>query len=161
MSALLSKLEQRPISYLILAYAVAFVPTTALGYLFRVVLNIQRTHLVSRSAADAYENAIGAVTIGPVIETLMMVFVFFILRFFLKTRVTLVAASAIIWALLHSLSDWSWGLLIFWPFCVFSFTFLFWDQKRRTKALLMTMVLHAMFNAVGALNLLFEASALK
>jgi membrane protease YdiL (CAAX protease family) len=60
------------------------------------------------------------VIIGPLLETLLMGGGLWILSFITKRQVLLAVISAFIWAVMHSLFAPVWGLVVMWPFFVFS-----------------------------------------
>lgn len=66
------------------------------------------------------------------------------------------AASALLWALLHSISVPIWGLGVFWPFFVFSICYLNWEKKSQLDAIRMTASLHALHNVGPALVVTFH-----
>jgi len=91
--------------------------------------------------------------LSPLVETLLMLGLFFVLRFFVRKPANLVILSTLLWAGLHSLLAPVWGLGVFWPFLVFSICFLTWEKRSRTHALGMTASLHALHNLAPAILL--------
>ncbi len=94
--------------------------------------------------------------ISPIIETLLMSFIFFILSFFTKSKLTLTIVSTIIWAILHSLLSPAWGLIIGWPFFVFSCAYLTWRTKSWGKAIWVTACIHMLQNLLPSIAILFS-----
>src|SRR5262245_15852357 len=68
-----------------------------------------------------------AVVFAPPVETLLMIPVLAFIRLVVKDRVSVALFSAAIWAGLHSLTSLYWGIVVFFPFFVFSMCFLSWD----------------------------------
>ena len=69
------------------------------------------------------------VVFAPVVETLIMAAV---LELLLRLRVPAAVAillSAVGWAVAHSLQALGWGLVIWWPFLIFSTLFVVWRQR--------------------------------
>ena len=68
------------------------------------------------------------VVLSPVVETLAMAG---ILAIFLKflTKPQAILASAATWGCLHSLVASAWGLIVWWPFIIFSTIYLAWRQR--------------------------------
>jgi hypothetical protein len=62
-----------------------------------------------------------------------------------------VISSAIGWGMLHSLAAPSWGLIIWWPFLVFSTLFVAWRGRSLALAFLIPMTVHALQNLPPAL----------
>lgn len=91
---------------------------------------------------------------APVVETLIMAF---FLELMLRLRIppaVAVGASAIGWGLAHSYQAIAWGLVIWWPFLIFSTLYVVWRERSYLWALLIPMAVHALNNLVPALTLL-------
>lgn len=97
------------------------------------------------------ELLIGIVIIGPPMETLLMGPVLWVLSRITKRQVRLAALSALVWAGLHSLSAPAWGLGVFWPFFVFSCSYLAWRRRAWWRAILVTSCVHAFQNTLPAI----------
>jgi hypothetical protein len=98
---------------------------------------------------------IGICVFSPLIETLVMMAVFFVLRRLVKSLPYVAMLSAVVWAILHSLNAPAWGLVIFWPFLIFSICYLTWETRSKWQAFAMTASLHALHNAAPGLLLVF------
>ena len=90
------------------------------------------------------------VILAPVIETLIMGAVLLLLLRFLRPEIA-VAVSAIGWAVAHSFLVPIWGLVIWWPFLVFSILFVTWRQQSMLLAFLIPACVHALQNLLPAL----------
>lgn len=90
------------------------------------------------------------VLFSPIFETLIMGGVLLVLLRFL-TPTWAVVASAIAWGGLHSLAAPVWGLIIWWPFLVFSTLFVAWRGRSLTLAFVMPMTVHMLQNLPPAL----------
>ena len=90
------------------------------------------------------------VVISPVLETLIMGGVLSILLRFLPPAWA-VAASALGWGIAHSIAAPIWGLIIWWPFLVFSTQFVTWRQRSLWLAFAVPMLTHALQNLGPAL----------
>jgi hypothetical protein len=86
--------------------------------------------------------------IGPASETLLMSFILWLLSFFTKRIVLLAVISALIWAALHSLAVPVWGLVVFWPFFIFSCSYLAWRQKAWWRAVWVSCCVHMFQNFI-------------
>jgi hypothetical protein len=93
------------------------------------------------------------VLFAPILETLVMVPPLLILNRLLGPAPAAVL-SAIGWGIVHSLQASIWGLVIWWPFFVFSVIILVWRKKSLMTGMLIVMAIHGMQNAVPALVLL-------
>jgi len=89
----------------------------------------------------------------PVVETLLMAIVIFALQRAALRPTWVPWVSALIWAVLHSLAEPTWGLGIFWSFVIFSLCFVTWVKKSWWLAIAMTAMLHALHNLFPALLL--------
>jgi hypothetical protein len=85
---------------------------------------------------------------GPAIETLLLAFTLWLLSFFAKRKVVLALVSALIWAGLHSLAAPAWGLVVFWPFFVFSCSYLAWRERSWGRAVWVTFCIHVFQNVL-------------
>jgi membrane protease YdiL (CAAX protease family) len=90
------------------------------------------------------------VVVAPLLETLIMAGVLLVLRRFLGFGPAVVV-SALLWAVAHSLSAPIWGLVVWWPFLVFSAGFLVWRRFGLVTAIAIVTVAHAMQNGTGIL----------
>ena len=86
------------------------------------------------------------VIFGPLLETLLMGGVLWILSHITKRQVMLAVISAFIWAVLQSLFAWAWGIVIIWPFFIFSCSYLAWRKRSWWHAVLITSSVHAFQN---------------
>jgi len=87
---------------------------------------------------------------APVTETLIMALVLTVLaRFIPATAAVLV--SALLWGIAHSLQAPAWGLIIWWPFLIFSTLFLVWRQRGILIGLAVAATAHALQNLGPAL----------
>ncbi len=89
--------------------------------------------------------------VGPAIETLLLSLTLWLLSFFTKRKVVLALLSALIWAGLHSLAAPAWGLVVFWPFFVFSCSYLAWREKSWGHAVWVTFCIHVFQNVLPAI----------
>ena len=68
------------------------------------------------------------VVFAPLLETLIMAgFLSLLLRFMPPAAAILVSAAG--WAIAHSLQAVGWGLVIWWPFLIFSTLYVVWRQR--------------------------------
>ena len=139
-----------PVRYLALAWLTTFVPALLLSA------------LVSSVAGEAAQPdfPFGSWTIfalvvifAPISETLIMGTVLLILRQFLSPAATVVL-SALGWGVAHSLAARAWGLVIWWPFLIFSTVFLVWRERGLLQAFAIVSLLHALHNLLPAIGLL-------
>jgi hypothetical protein len=133
--------------------------SVAVGWLMAFPLSIAIAALVyalSPAAEGPQFNVDGTlavvmlVGVSPVLETLIMGGVLSLLLRFLQPRWAILA-SAMGWGVAHSLAAPIWGLIIWWPFLIFSTQFVTWRQRSLGLALAVPMLTHALQNLAPAL----------
>ena len=97
------------------------------------------------------------VVFAPFVETLIMGAVLLLLTTVLRAEWA-VLVSAIGWGIAHSLAAPVWGLIIWWPFLIFSTLFLTWRKRSLLLAFLVPMGAHACQNLLPALLIAFGVS---
>lgn len=95
----------------------------------------------------------GVVLFAPLFETLLMTPPVLILNRFFGPSVA-IAGSSLLWGIAHSLASPRWGLVIWWPFLIFSAVLLAWRGKGIWKAILTVAAAHALHNLLPGLMLL-------
>ncbi|MEO7411702.1 MAG: hypothetical protein ABIU10_10385 [Sphingomicrobium sp.] len=93
------------------------------------------------------------VVMAPLIETLIMAAILEILLLALPRRWA-IATSSIGWGIAHSLVAVAWGLVIWWPFLIFSTLYVIWRGQGRVQAIAIVFAVHALNNLGPALLLL-------
>ena len=96
------------------------------------------------------------VLFSPVVETLIMAAVIELALLALSPAVA-VLLSAIGWGIAHSLAAPAWGLVIWWPFLIFSTLYVTWRGEGRGQAIAIVAAAHALNNLGPALLLLRSA----
>ena len=139
-------------------------PTSALrsiavGWLMAFPASILLAALIHLIAPDAKTPefpitglpAIGLIVLfSPIVETLIMGSVLLLLLKFLSpTRAVIV--SAIGWGMVHSIAAPIWGLIIWWPFLIFSTLFVAWRNRSLLLAFAMPATVHGLQNLLPAL----------
>ena len=87
---------------------------------------------------------------SPILETLIMAGVLGILLRMVSPTAAILASAAG-WGIAHSLAAPSWGLVIWWPFLVFSTLFTVWRDRSLLLALAIPAVVHMLQNVGPAL----------
>ena len=91
--------------------------------------------------------------IGPFLETLIMAAVLLALRRCVGSGPAVVLSS-IGWGVAHSSAAAIWGLVIWWPFLIFSIAFLAWRERGFWTGILIVTAIHALQNSFAVLLLL-------
>ena len=143
---------ERPLRTIIGAYLLAFLGSLALAAIVSL--------LVPSPEGPDFADLSGGMAIfllvifAPLTETLVMGAILLVLLRFL-TPLQSVLFSAFGWGIAHSLSAATWGLVIWWPFLIFSTLFVVWRQRSIAWAFLMPAIVHAMQNLLPALSVAF------
>jgi hypothetical protein len=94
------------------------------------------------------------VVFAPLLETLIMAgFLSLFLRFLPPTGAILLSAAA--WGVAHSLEALGWGIVIWWPFLIFSTLFVVWRQRGFWAGVGVAAATHALQNLGPGLKVAF------
>ena len=93
---------------------------------------------------------------APLVESLIMAAVLELLLRFLPPAWA-IGLSAIGWGVAHSIQAPTWGLVIWWPFLIFSTLYVTWRQRSKLGAVGIAAAVHALNNLIPALLLLRSA----
>jgi len=100
--------------------------------------------------------AFGALVLfAPVVETLIMAVLLSLLARVLGPTPA-VLASAALWGVAHSLQTPVWGLVVWWPFVIFSTLYMVWRQRSVAAALAVAAATHALQNLAPAWAIAFS-----
>ena len=141
----------RPLTYIPLAWLLTLIPALALSAL---VVAVVGEGAQPDFPFGSWMVFLLVVVFAPVTETLIMGAVLLVLRRFLQPM-TSVLVSAAGWGVVHSLQAPAWGLVIWWPFLIFSTVFLVWRERSLLAAFALVSLLHALHNLLPALGLVF------
>jgi len=89
---------------------------------------------------------IEVVLLSPIAETVAMSLGIMLISRLTKRPFVIAAVSAVVWAALHSAVALIWGLVILWPFFVFSCAYLAWRPQGWLKAVTMAACIHIFQN---------------
>lgn len=90
---------------------------------------------------------------APIVESLIMAVVLEVLLRIFPWQAA-VSLSAIGWGVAHSLQAPTWGLVIWWPFLIFSILYVTWRKRSKLAAIGIAASVHALNNLIPALLLL-------
>ena len=138
---------RRPLVAIAVGALTAFVPSIALAALVMWLLPGGEG---PRFAVDGMLALFGLVVFAPVLETLIMGSVLLVLMRLVGPTAAVVASAAG-WAIAHSLAAPIWGLIIWWPFLVFSTLFVVWRGRSLAAAFAVPAAVHALHNLTPAL----------
>jgi hypothetical protein len=143
--------DRSMVGYVWRAWLIALLPSLAISAVVTLVLPDHEPPLKGPAAFLV----VGALLVSPWLETLMMWPVLWVLKQFSGSTVGVAAASAVLWGILHSLAAPTWGLVVAWPFFVFSVCFLEWEKNTTTgRAIVATALVHMCQNSLPVLALI-------
>ena len=94
------------------------------------------------------------VVFAPVLETLIMAgFLSIFLRFMPPVAAILLSSAG--WGIVHSLEALGWGVVIWWPFLIFSTLYVVWRQRGFWLAVCVVATTHALQNLIPGLAVAF------
>ena len=138
---------RRPAVAIPVAWATTFIPSIVLGAIVTTLLPaLEQPKLPLDTGMALFMVAVFA----PVVETLIMAAVLALLLRFLPP-VAAVVASSIGWGIAHSLAAPAWGIVIWWPFLIFSILYVTWRQQSLLAALAVPATVHGLQNLLPAL----------
>jgi hypothetical protein len=94
------------------------------------------------------------VIFAPFFETLIMAGLIWLFELALSTTGAILA-SAVVWGIFHSTQALGWGLVIWWPFLIFSTLFVVWRQRGFWPGIAVAATTHALQNLGPALMIAF------
>ena len=136
----------RPEVSILVGWLTAFIPSILLGIL---VSNLMHPSQQPQLALGTLAGVVLVAVVAPVIETLIMAGVLAVLLRFLPPAAA-VSVSALGWGVAHSLAAPAWGLVIWWPFLVFSTLYVTWRERSLWAALGVPAAVHGLQNLVPA-----------
>lgn len=136
---------------LAVAWVTAFVPALVLG---AAVAAVMPDEAMPKFPPVDWNLFLLMVVAAPLLETLIMGTALVLLRLLLSPTMA-VLVSAVGWGIAHSAAAPAWGLVIWWPFLVFSTLFLTWRGRSLFAAVGMAAAAHALHNLPPALLLVF------
>jgi len=144
---------RRALLAVLIGWLTAFVPSILLGAVVTSLLPALNQPDLQVGGAMAM---FLLVVFAPVVETLIMAGVLALLSIALPPTAA-VLVSAVAWGIAHSLAAPAWGLVIWWPFLVFSTLYLTWRSRSLLGALAVPAATHALQNLIPAVLLLNAA----
>lgn len=141
------RVPERPLRAIAIGWLTAFPVSLLLSFLVGLLL--------PQAAQPDFDNGgpaaiFALVIVAPLLETLIMGTVLMVLLLVLPP-VGAIAVSAVGWGIVHSMIAPAWGLVIWWPFLIFSTLFVAWRQRSLVLAFLVPACAHALQNLLPAI----------
>jgi len=141
---------RHPLKAIAVGWLCAFPPSLLLAVLAQWLLpTVERPAFIVTGAATVAL----LVIISPLVETLIMAAVLEVLLRFLPPAAAIVI-SAVGWGLAHSWAAPAWGLVIWWPFLIFSTLYVTWSKRSVWAGVAIVFAVHALQNLGPSLLLL-------
>jgi hypothetical protein len=138
---------ERPWRAIAVGWLTAFPLSIAFAYIGSLILPGAQQPQFDASGGLAL---FALVVFSPVVETLIMGAVLLILLR-LISPVAAILVSAVGWGIAHSTVAPIWGVVIWWPFLIFSTLFVTWRSRSLALAFALPMCTHAFQNLIPAL----------
>jgi membrane protease YdiL (CAAX protease family) len=135
----------------VVAWLLAFTVSIALAVVARTLLPVAQPPEFKLEGAYAL---FMLVVFAPILETLIMGGVLLVLTALFRRELAVIV-SAILWGAAHSAMAPMWGLVIWWPFLIFSVLFVTWRQRSLAAAFAVPAAAHALQNLMPALVIAF------
>ena len=142
----------KPLRAIAVGWALAFPPSILLAALIQLVSPAAKSPNFPDLPGPLL--AFLVVVFAPVGESLIMGAVLLVLLRFVSPTVAVIVSAAG-WGIAHSLDTAIWGLVIWWPFLIFSTLFVVWRERSLWLAFAMPITVHALQNSIPGLLLAF------
>ena len=137
---------QRPLLALAVAWLLTYPLSIALaGVVSLLIPDAPQPHFDMSGAMALFL----LVVFAPVAETLIMGGALLILLRFFSPAIA-VLLSSLGWGIAHSMGAPTWGLVIWWPFLIFSTLFVTWRSRGLLAAFAMPAIAHGLHNFPSA-----------
>jgi hypothetical protein len=138
---------RRPLAAILIGGLTALLPSLALAMLVQWLFPMEPGPKFEMAGMVAI---VGLVVFAPIAETLIMgAALLILLRLVSPTAAVLISSAT--WGVLHSLAAPIWGLIIWWPFLIFSTLFVVWRSRSLAAAFAVPAAVHALQNLGPAL----------
>ena len=131
--------------YGLFAWPLVTLPSLALGWLAsRLLPGLAGPQIAGDTSV--WVVAVAVVVVSPFLETLLMTGPVVLLDRWFGSFVAVIGSAAL-WGVAHSLAAARWGLVIWWPFLIFSIAYLTWRGRGYWRAVGVVFAVHALNNA--------------
>jgi len=138
-------LAQRPVLFALFASIVLYVP----GMLATLVL--VDAPPAAQVPLHPYVDALLAITVSPLVETIVMIPMMAAGEHFLRNRHAAILTCAGVWAAIHATLVPQSIPFVFWGFTVLGYVYVYWRSLRPDSFLWVVMLTHALANSPAAI----------
>lgn len=108
----------------------------------------------AQSRTLGFASILGAVIIGPVIETVLLSYMLTLLTSTSLSRLSIILIAGVVWGLIHGAFGSLWFFGTFWSFMMFSNAYLTWRAHSWRQAFAAACLPHMTINALAFIFLL-------
>lgn len=143
---------RRQLLAVVVAWLLAFVGSLLIAAILAKIVPDARQPDFSAFIGKGMFTVTVVAILSPLVETLILAGTTAVLLKFVKPANAIVISS-FGWAIAHSLQAPIWGLVIFWPFVIFSTLFVVWKQRSLLWAIAMPFAAHFLQNIIPAVSI--------
>jgi hypothetical protein len=145
--------DEPPLSYIVKGWLLALLPSLAMSWV--VGLFASPTAEIPDIPVEGSISLLLLIVVGPLLETLILLpMVLGFRRLFGSGPAVLL--GSLLWAIGHSLATPIWGLIVWWPFLLFSIAVLTWRDRGLFQTVAVVTTIHGLQNATAGLILLAQ-----
>ena len=145
--------DEPPLPYILKGWLLALLPSLALAALAGSLA--PPSAKVPDIPVQGSTSLLLLIVVGPLLETLILLpMVLGFRRLFGPGPAVLL--GALLWAIGHSLAAPIWGLVVWWPFLLFSIAILTWRERGLLQTVAVVTTIHGLQNATAGLLLLVQ-----
>ncbi len=148
--------DEPPLPYILKGWVLALLPSLALSVLAGLVAS--PTAEIPDIPVQGSSSLLLLIVVGPLLETLILLPMVLGFRRLLGPGPA-VLLGALLWAIGHSLAAPIWGLVVWWPFLLFSIAILTWRDRGLLPTVAVVTTIHGLQNATAGLLLLVQGQA--
>jgi hypothetical protein len=142
---------RRPVRAVLIGWLIAAVPALLLAALVQSVFpNAESPQFAMSGWSAVFLLSVFA----PFLESIVMGLALTLLLWLFPPAIAIVLSAAG-WAVVHSLAAPAWGLVIWWPFLIFSTVFVVWRTRGFFAGVGMATAVHGLNNLIPALAVAF------
>mgnify|MGYP003575933723 CR=1 FL=1 len=143
---------ERPFLTLVIAYALSITGSLLLSAIIATIVPAAKSPDFSWFVGRGILTVFLLTVFSPLVETLILAATTTVLLRFVNPKFAILLSS-LGWALAHSYQAPIWGLVIWWPFIIFTTLFVVWKERSLAWGLFMPFAAHFLQNLLTAIAL--------